>query len=84
MRTFESGIGSSGFIFWWRQGTQGYRGLLRAADFAVQLDDPNRLQKCMAIFDEFEEIGLNARGGYKRPGDLRIGNTELHWDVVSL
>jgi len=50
----------------------------------VQLDDPNRLQKCMAIFDEFEEIGLNARGGYKRPGDLRIGNTELHWDVVSL
>jgi hypothetical protein len=67
----------------WYQDTREYRGLVRAADFIGQLGDPNRLQKCTALFYEFEEIGLNAKLGYKRPGDLRINNTRFYWDVVS-
>jgi hypothetical protein len=67
----------------WYQDTQGYRGLVRASDFIGQLGDPNRLQKCTALFYEFEEIGLNAKLGYKRPGDLRTDNTKFYWDVVS-
>jgi len=67
----------------WYQDTQGYRGLVRAADFIGQLGDPNRLQKCTALFYEFEELGLNAKLGYQRPGDLRMENTKFYWDVVS-
>ncbi|HWR93565.1 MAG TPA: hypothetical protein VN300_14090 [Desulfobacterales bacterium] len=67
----------------WYQDTLGYRGLVRASDFIGQLGDPNRLQKCTALFYEFEEIGLNAKLGYKRPGDLRTDNTKFYWDVVS-
>ena len=64
--------------------TKGYPGLLRAADFVGQLGDPNRLRKSPALFYEFEEMGLNARLGYKTPGDLRARNAEFYWDVVSL
>jgi hypothetical protein len=64
--------------------TKGYPGLLRAADFVGQLGDPNRLRKSPALFYEFEEMGLNARLGYKTPGDLRAHNAEFYWDVVSL
>jgi hypothetical protein len=67
----------------WYQDTQGYRGLVRASDFIGQLGDPNRLQKCTALFYEFEEIGLNAKLGYQRPGDLRTDNTKFYWNVVS-
>lgn len=67
----------------WYKDTAGYRGLVRAADFIGQLGDPNRLQKCTALFYEFEEIGLNAKLGYRRPGELRIDNTKFYWDVVS-
>jgi hypothetical protein len=67
----------------WYRDTGGYRGLVRAADFIGQLGDPHRLQKCTALFYEFEEIGLNAKLGYKRPGDLRVDNTKFYWDVVN-
>ncbi len=67
----------------WYRDTKGYHGLVRAADFIGQLGDPNRLQKCTALFYEFEEIGLNAKLGYKLPGDLRTDNTKFYWDVVS-
>jgi hypothetical protein len=67
----------------WYKDTAGYRGLVRAADFIGQLGDPNRLQKCTALFYEFEEIGLNAKLGYRRPGELRIDNTKFYWDVVN-
>ena len=67
----------------WYKDTKGYRGLVRAADFIGQLGDPNRLQKCTALFYEFEEIGLNKKLGYKRPGDLRNGNARFYWNVVS-
>lgn len=46
-------------------------GLVRSADFIGQLADPNRMQKCTALFHEFEVLGLNPKLGYKRPGDLQ-------------
>ena len=64
--------------------TTGYPGLLRAADFVGQLGDPDRLRKSPALFYEFEEIGLNAKLGYKMPGDLRLRNAEFYWDVANL
>ena len=57
--------------------------LVRAADLIGQLGDPNRLQKCSALFKEFEEIGLNAKLGYRRPEDLRNDNTSFYWKIVS-
>jgi hypothetical protein len=67
----------------WYKDTQGYRGLVRAADLIGQLGDPNRLRKCPALFYEFQEIGLNDKLGYKTPGDLRLNNAKFYWDVVS-
>jgi hypothetical protein len=67
----------------WYKNTQGYRGLVRAADLIGQLGDPNRLRKCPALFYEFQEIGLNEKLGYKSPGDLRLNNAKFYWDVVS-
>jgi serine phosphatase RsbU (regulator of sigma subunit) len=44
---------------------------VRAADLIGQLGDPDRPRKCASLFDEFEEIGLNARLGYRSVADLR-------------
>ncbi len=63
--------------------TSGYPGLVRAADFIGQLADPNRMQKCTALFYEFEELGLNPKLGYQRPGDLRDCNAKFYWKSVS-
>jgi hypothetical protein len=41
------------------------------------------LQKCSALFEEFEEIGLNAKLGYRRPEDLRNDNASFYWKIVS-
>jgi hypothetical protein len=57
--------------------------LVRAADLIGQLGDPNRLQKCLSLFNEFEEIGLNARLGYRRPEDLRRSNTNFYYKVAA-
>ena len=57
--------------------------LVRAADLIGQLGDPNRLQKCLSLFKEFEEIGLNAKLGYRRPEDLRNDNASFYWKIVS-
>lgn len=63
--------------------TQGYPGLVRAADFIGQLGDPNRPRKSAALFFEFEETGSNTELGYKRPGDLHDNYAKFYWDVVS-
>ncbi len=63
--------------------TAGFGGLVRAADFIGQLADPNRLQKCTALFYEFEEIGLNKKLGYKKPGELRDQNARFFWKVAN-
>jgi hypothetical protein len=57
--------------------------LVRAADLIGQLGDPNRLQKCLALFKEFEEIGLNAKLGYQRPEDLRNDTTAFYWKIAN-
>ncbi len=44
---------------------------VRAADLIGQLGDPDRPRKCASLFEEFEEIGLNARLGYRSAEDLR-------------
>jgi hypothetical protein len=62
--------------------TQGYPGLVRAADLIGQLGDPYRIQKCTALFYEFEETGLNREYGYKSPTDLRENNSKFYWDHV--
>ena len=63
--------------------TRGYPGLARAADYIGQLGDPYRIQKCTALFYEFEELGLNEKLGYKTPGDLRNSNARFYWDHVN-
>ena len=63
--------------------TAGLPGLVRAADFIGQLADPNRMQKCTALFYEFEEMGLNDQLGYKTPGDLRGCNARFYWKSVN-
>ncbi len=67
----------------WYLETGSYRGLLRAADFIGQLGDPYRMQKCTALFYEFDEIGMNTRLGYQTPGDLRENNSKFYWEVVN-
>jgi hypothetical protein len=65
------------------QDTNGYGGLVRAADFIGQLGDPNRLQKCTGLFYEFCEIGLCDKLGYAAPGDLRKTNAKFYWDEIN-
>ncbi len=63
--------------------TKGYGGVVRAADFIGQLGDPDYLRKSPSLYYEFEEVGVNERLGYKRPGDLRKDYAKFYWDVVS-
>ncbi len=62
--------------------TQGYAGLVRAADFIGQLGDPDYLRKIPALYYEFEQFGANAKIGYKNPGDMRKGYAGFFWNVV--
>jgi hypothetical protein len=64
--------------------TKGYHGLVRAADLIGQLGDPYRIQKCTALFYEFEELGLNRQFGYKTPGDLRQNHAKFYWNHVNM
>ena len=63
--------------------TKNYGGLVRAADYIGQLGDPNYPRKVPALFYEFEETGINARLGYKTPGDLRDVYPKFYWEVIS-
>jgi hypothetical protein len=65
------------------QDTQGYPGLVRAADFIGQLGDPDYLRKIPALFYEFEELGANARLGYKNPEDMRRSFAKFYWKAIS-
>jgi hypothetical protein len=60
-----------------------YAGLVRAADFIGQLGDPNYLRKIPALYFEFEQLGLNAKLGYKNPEDMRRSYAKFYWNVVS-
>ncbi|ARN80120.1 HD domain-containing protein [Methylocystis bryophila] len=55
-------------------------GLVRAADLIGQLADPYYPRKCVALFYEFEETGLNEQLGYSNPGDLIRGYPQFFWN----
>ena len=59
-----------------------YAGLCRAADLLGQLSDPHYLQKLPALFDEFEETGLNDALGYTTPTDLKVNYPDFYHHVV--
>jgi hypothetical protein len=63
--------------------TKGYGGLVRAADLIGQLGDPAYLRKIPALFYEFEEMGTNAKIGYKNPEDMRKSYAKFYWNVVN-
>jgi hypothetical protein len=56
--------------------------LLRAADLIGQLGDPNYLRKSNALFNEFEETGLNKQFGYESPADLFDKYPQFYWNSV--
>jgi hypothetical protein len=60
----------------------GYPRLVRAADLVGQLSDPRYLKKVPALFYEFEETGVNAKLGYRHPGDLRRNYPRFYWGCV--
>ena len=65
------------------QDTSGYPGLVRAADFIGQLGDPNYLRKNAALYYEFDQIGANAKLGYKTPGDMRKSYAKFYWRAIN-
>ena len=56
--------------------------IVRAADLIGQLGDPRYLQKIHALYYEFEETGVNAKIGYRNPGDLLDGYPGFYWKGV--
>jgi hypothetical protein len=57
--------------------------LLRAADLIGQLGDPHYLRKANALYQEFEEIGLNRQLGYTSPADVTDLYPQFYWNSVS-
>ncbi len=64
------------------QDTTHYPGLVRAADLIGQLSDPRYLRKSVALYYEFEEIGMNRILGYTHPGELRQNYSHFYWQSV--
>lgn len=65
------------------QDTQGFGGLVRAADFVGQLGDPDYFRKTPALYYEFQELGLNEKLGYKSPNDMRKNYASFYWEQVN-
>ncbi|NEQ45244.1 MAG: metal-dependent phosphohydrolase [Leptolyngbya sp. SIOISBB] len=59
-----------------------YPGLCRAADLLGQICDLDYLQKLPALFQEFEEIGMNRALGYTTPADLQDQYPYFFWQVI--
>lgn len=59
-----------------------FPGLVRAADLIGQLSDVRYLHKSVALYYEFEELGLNKVLGYRSPGDLRRNYPKFYWRSV--
>jgi hypothetical protein len=64
------------------QETDTEAGLVRAADLIGQLSDPFYPRKINALFHEFEEIGVNAKLGYKDPADIAEHYPRFFWTNV--
>jgi hypothetical protein len=59
-----------------------FASVVRSADLIGQMCDPRYLNKVAALFYEFEEIGANARLGYKSPLDLKVNYPNFYWKAV--
>ena len=57
--------------------------LVRAADLIGQLGDPHYLRKANALYQEFEEVGMNKQLGYASPADLTALYPQFYWNSVS-
>jgi len=57
--------------------------LVRAADLIGQLGDPHYLRKAIALYYEFEEVGMNKQLGYRSPADLMDLYPQFYWSSVS-
>ncbi len=62
--------------------TDGYPGLLRAADLIGQMADIDYLRKCSALFQEFRETGAADKLGYATADDLRTAYPRFFWHGV--
>ena len=65
-----------------RANTSSLPALLRAADLIGQLADILYLKKASALFNEFREIGVHERLGYKTAADLRSAYPAFFWKMV--
>ncbi|MEM6713514.1 MAG: metal-dependent phosphohydrolase [Cyanobacteria bacterium P01_D01_bin.6] len=59
-----------------------YSGLCRAADLLGQICDPEYLKKLPALFQEFEETGMNQALGYATPAELQGQYPYFFWQVI--
>jgi hypothetical protein len=57
--------------------------IVRAADFIGQLGDPNYLRKANALYQEFEEVGMNRQLGYDSPADIVLRYPQFYWNSVA-
>jgi hypothetical protein len=57
--------------------------LVRAADLIGQLGDPHYLRKANALYQEFEEVGMNRQLGYRSPADLTDLYPQFYFKSVS-
>jgi len=57
-------------------------GLVRAADLIGQFSDPRYLNKLAALFQEFDELGMNARIGYESLSDMYAGYPPFYENQV--
>ncbi|MGE5369721.1 MAG: HD domain-containing protein [Chloroflexota bacterium] len=57
-------------------------GLVRAADLIGQLADPYYPRKCVALYYEFEELGMNRQFGYSSPDDLVRSYPRFFWNTT--
>jgi hypothetical protein len=57
--------------------------LLRAADLIGQLGDPHYIRKANALYQEFEETGLNRQFGYSSPADIVNLYPQFYWNSVA-
>jgi hypothetical protein len=64
------------------ENTTDFPGLVRAADLIGQFSDPRYLQKLNALFQEFQEQGLNGVIGYSTPQDMRDNYPAFYHDKV--
>jgi hypothetical protein len=57
--------------------------ILRAADLIGQLGDPHYIRKANALWQEFQEAGVNRQLGYDSPADIVNRYPQFYWNSVA-